>query len=109
MKQNASRARDRARDRGASADRRRLNANARGYDRRWRNAARVFLARNPLCVACLRAGRTTPAGVVDHVIPHRGDAALFWTEANWQALCKTCHDRKTLTQDAKESNRWERR
>ena len=37
----------------------------------------------------------TPATVVDHVIPHRGDRKLFWDEQNWQPLCKECHDKKT--------------
>ena len=39
-----------------------------------------------------RLGRRT---VVDHIVPHRGDARLFWDEDNWQPLCKSCHDRKT--------------
>jgi 5-methylcytosine-specific restriction protein A len=33
--------------------------------------------------------------VVDHVVPHRGDAILFWDRANWQSMCKPCHDTKT--------------
>ena len=37
----------------------------------------------------------TPATVVDHVIPHRGNKQLFWDEKNWQPLCKSCHDLKT--------------
>ena len=56
----------------------------------------AFLQRNPLCNECMKHGRLTPATVVDHVIPHRGDQKLFWDEANWQALCKSCHDRKTV-------------
>jgi 5-methylcytosine-specific restriction protein A len=36
-----------------------------------------------------------PATVVDHIVPHRGDPVLFWDEANWQGLCKLCHDAKT--------------
>ncbi|MGM9590559.1 MAG: HNH endonuclease signature motif containing protein, partial [Faecousia sp.] len=43
------------------------------------------------------AGRLTPATVVDHIIPHRGDRKLFWDESNWQPLCKDCHNRKTGT------------
>lgn len=39
------------------------------------------------------------ATVVDHIKPHRGDKILFWDESNWQALCKQCHDRKTMTED----------
>jgi 5-methylcytosine-specific restriction protein A len=48
-----------------------------------------------LCVPCKAAGRLVPATVVDHVVPHRGDPALFWDERNWQSLCKPCHDAKT--------------
>lgn len=32
------------------------------------------------------------ASVVDHKIAHRGDMTLFWDKANWQSLCKPCHD-----------------
>ena len=78
-----------------SSDRMRGGAKARGYDSRWRKARAAFLQRNPLCNECIKHGRLTPATVVDHVIPHRGDQKLFWDEANWQALCKSCHDRKT--------------
>jgi hypothetical protein len=53
------------------------------------------LSRNPLCVECERQGRITPATVVDHIIPHKGNLELFWDEDNLQALCKPCHDRKT--------------
>ena len=43
--------------------------------------------------------RLVPATVVDHIKPHRGDAKLFWDETNWQPLCKSCHDHKTMTED----------
>lgn len=62
----------------------------------------MFLRRNPLCVECEKQGRLVPATVVDHVIPHKGDYEKFWNESNWQALCKSCHDRKT----AREDGRW---
>jgi 5-methylcytosine-specific restriction endonuclease McrA len=29
------------------------------------------------------------------VQPHRGNAALFWSVANWQPLCDRCHGEKT--------------
>jgi 5-methylcytosine-specific restriction protein A len=32
---------------------------------------------------------------VDHVVPHRGDRQLFWDTSNHQALCHSCHSRKT--------------
>lgn len=61
------------------------------YTRRWRKAATRFIELNPLCVMC--APRVVPATVVDHVIPHRGDMALFWDEKNWQSLCAPHHNR----------------
>ncbi|MEA4896886.1 MAG: HNH endonuclease signature motif containing protein [Eubacteriales bacterium] len=73
----------------------RENATERGYGGRWRSARARFLRQHPLCVDCRKAGRLTPATVVDHVVPHRGNEALFWDESNWQALCKPCHDKKT--------------
>lgn len=68
---------------------------SRGYDKRWRAARRRFLRVHPLCAQCRRDGALTPATVVDHIIPHRGDERLFWDESNWQPLCKPCHDYKT--------------
>ena len=78
-----------------SSDRMRGGADARGYNAQWRKARTAFLKRHPLCVECLRNGKLSPATVVDHIIPHRGDQKLFWDEGNWQPLCKACHDRKT--------------
>lgn len=73
----------------------RESAAVRGYNASWRIARLRFLRNNPLCAECLRQGRITPATVVDHIIPHRGDVNLFWNEQNWQSLCKCCHDQKT--------------
>ncbi len=66
----------------------------RGYGGRWQKARTTFLSRpeNVLCRMCKEAGRVEVATVVDHVTPHRGDQALFWDQANWQPLCKRCHD-----------------
>lgn len=77
----------------------RKSASKRGYDSRWRKARSRFLKANPLCVQCLKDERLTEATVVDHIIPHREDKKLFWDESNWQALCKSCHDKKTMTTD----------
>lgn len=66
------------------------------YGHRWRKMRLLYLRRNPLCVHCKYDEKTTPATEVDHIIPHRGDKALFWDmEGNWMALCKPCHSRKT--------------
>ena len=78
-----------------STDRVRGGADARGYNARWRRARIAFLQKHPLCAECQREGKLTPATVVDHIFPHRGDQQLFWDQDNWQPLCKECHDRKT--------------
>ncbi len=77
----------------------RSNARQRGYDSRWRRLSKLYLKVNPLCKSCEKEGKITPAQVVDHIIPHRGDEKLFWDINNWQPLCKKCHDRKTRTED----------
>jgi 5-methylcytosine-specific restriction protein A len=73
-------------------DRHRESAHKRGYNGRWQKARMSFLKRNPLCVHCRR---TTPATVVDHIRPHRGDKSLFWDVDNWQPLCEHHHNIKT--------------
>ena len=77
----------------------RVNATGRGYGSRWRTSRNRFLKANPLCAKCKDQGRLVKATVVDHIKPHRGDKNLFWDESNWQSLCKSCHDRKTMTED----------
>lgn len=59
----------------------------------------TYLEAHPLCVQCAKQGKYVRATVVDHIIPHRGDQKLFWDQNNWQPLCKSCHDKKTLTED----------
>ena len=78
-----------------SADRLRGSAAERGYDGKWRNARARFLRKHPLCIKCKEKGKLTPATVVDHIIPPRGDPILFWDENNWQPLCRDCHGEKT--------------
>ena len=74
-------------------------AEKRGYNRRWQKARKSYLEAHPLCVECAKQGKYIRATVVDHIVPHRGNQKLFWDQNNWQALCKECHDRKTLTED----------
>lgn len=77
----------------------RPSAQKRGYDYRWQKASKLFLTAHPFCEHCKKENRLVKATVVDHIIPHRGDQELFWNEGNWQALCKECHDQKTMTED----------
>ncbi|KTR02057.1 hypothetical protein NS365_22510, partial [Aureimonas ureilytica] len=64
----------------------------RGYGARWQKARALFLTEHPLCCRCHAEGRVTPATVVDHITPHKGDQTLFWDQKNWQPLCKPHHD-----------------
>jgi 5-methylcytosine-specific restriction enzyme A len=83
-------------------DQLRGSAAARGYGSKWRKARQEFLRRNPLCAKCNQNGILKVATAVDHIIPHKGDVGLFWDQSNWQALCFSCHSRKT----AKSDGRW---
>lgn len=71
---------------------RRGSARERGYTARWDRAAAAFKRDNPLCIGCEAVDRVELASVVDHVIPHKGDDALFWDQANWQPCCTKHHD-----------------
>lgn len=66
--------------------------------KRWLELRAQVLARDPLCRCELCAAgerRVRAATVADHIVPHRGDAALFWDITNLQGLAKPCHDRKS--------------
>ena len=78
----------------------RASAFRRGYGSKWQRVSKAYLRKHPLCVMCLAKGRYVQATVVDHRVPHRGNYELMWSESNWQALCKSCHDRKTGNEDS---------
>ena len=68
------------------------------YNRRaWRVARAAFLSRpeNVLCRDHQARGELVVATVVDHIKRHMGDEKLFWDEENWQALCASCHNKKS--------------
>lgn len=79
----------------------RRTAAERGYGSKWRKARLIFLQQHPLCDYCAKDGRTEPATVVNHIVPHKGDQVLFWDVSNWQATCRVHHD-STI---AREENR----
>lgn len=76
---------------------RRANAHRRGYGRAWRQVRLQVLREEPLCRDCLARGLTVPATDVDHIV-----AKPLGTDArtNLQALCHSCHSRKTMRHDA---------
>ena len=65
----------------------------------WRVVRAAFLRAHPLCRECASCGLKVAARVVDHVLPLKDGGERFdWI--NLQALCVSCHNRKT----ARESN-----
>ena len=64
-----------------------------------KKARKKYLEAHPLCVECMKEGRSVKATDVDHIIPHRGDRTLFWDQSNWQALCHHHHSMKTRAND----------
>lgn len=78
-------------------DQRRGSAASRGYTGAWAKAADGHRRRHPLCRYCELAAfggrpRVSPAELVDHLYPHKGDRAVFWLRALWVSCCKACHD-----------------
>lgn len=81
------------------------NSNARGYTYRWKKLRDRFIAQHPYCEECFKQGKIVMATDVDHIVPHKGDRSLLYDEQNLQALCHSCHSRKTVTEDGGFGNR----
>ena len=62
--------------------------------RRWRSLRKQVILSNPICQACNRA----PSTQVDHIKPYSGDVSTFYDIDNLQALCHSCHSKKTATE-----------
>ena len=65
----------------------------------WQRLRYYQLQKEPMCRFCQQVGRVVAANVVDHIIPHRGDSALFHDKDNLQSLCAACHDRHKQRQE----------
>ena len=67
----------------------------------------MFLMRHPVCedpfgVHAAR-GELVPATEVDHIVPKARGGPDAWD--NLQALCKSCHSRKTAVEDGRWGNK----
>ena len=73
----------------------RPSAARRGYDGNWRKLRAMFLRRHPLCADPfeIHGGRPVVATEVDHIQPLSRGGGHEWE--NLQALCKSCHSKKT--------------
>lgn len=77
---------------GGPAPLRRASARRRHYSSKWDKASKTFLQKHPLCLGCQAVGLRRRATVTDHVEPHKGDQALFWSRDNWQPSCGWHHN-----------------
>ena len=67
----------------------RESASRRGYDAKWRTIRDDYLLRHPMC----ESGCGRRAELVDHILPIRRGGTN--DERNLQALCRSCHAKKT--------------
>ena len=56
---------------------------------RWRALRDAFITEHPFCEKCGRL-----AELVHHRVEHKGDVALFYSEANLSSLCTVCHNQE---------------
>jgi 5-methylcytosine-specific restriction protein A len=80
----------------------------RGYDYAWVKVRNEVMKRDHgLCQPCNRAGRTTLAHAVDHIVSKARAAAMSWTRAqtdhpsNLEATCEPCHLVKSEAEQGK--------
>ncbi len=77
------------------------NKETRGVhdSRLWRDKIRPqFLREHPLCIKCELDGVVREATEVDHIVPIAFGGLKYDTK-NLQALCKSCHSKKTASEN----------
>jgi len=73
----------------------RASSHERGYGATWRKLRLLILHREPICRLCGKK----PSIDVDHILPKkRGGKDV---EENLQALCHSCHSKKTQAEKGK--------
>jgi 5-methylcytosine-specific restriction protein A len=69
----------------------------RGYGSAWQRLRDRVRTEEPLCRRCLAKDLIQATEEVDHIVP-KSDGGTD-DRANLQGLCKSCHSRKTMTED----------
>lgn len=62
--------------------------------RQWRKLRQMILHKQPICVHCERKKIYTTANTIDHILPINKGGAI-WSIDNLQALCSSCHNKKS--------------
>lgn len=69
---------------------------------KWKQLRTKHLREEPLCRVC-----GSKATEVDHIIAHRGNKDLFYSEENLQSLCHHCHSQKTIKEmEERKKEKW---
>lgn len=71
---------------------------------RWRAVRAAYLRAHPTCRACAHEERWVPSVVVDHIQPIKENGARY-DARNLQALCVSCHNRKSARERVSSLNR----
>ena len=62
--------------------------------RQWRKLREMVLHKQPICVMCEQKKIYTTANTIDHILPINKGGAV-WSMDNLQALCSSCHNKKS--------------
>ena len=91
--------REHGRQERAQYDSQRGSAAKRGYGAPWKKLRAMYLMSHPLCVDPdnVHGSVVVTATEVDHIKPKVQGGMDEWE--NLQALCKSCHSRKTAVED----------
>ncbi len=66
---------------------------------RWRNFSLRYRKEHPWCEECIKSERVVPSRHVDHIVPMAEGGAKL-ERSNVQALCVSCHSKKTRRDNA---------
>ena len=70
---------------------------------KWRKTSLNYRKKQPLCERCLRLGLVSDSVLVDHK-QELQDGGDPFNEDNFEALCDSCHKRKTAAAARKREN-----
>lgn len=68
--------------------------------KQWKSIRAFVISRDQfICGICKTFIKVGEEIAVDHIVPHRGNADLFFNPDNCQSAHKDCHDRKTQNEE----------